>query len=124
MKHIKSMMENVRKGEGGFTLIELLIVILILGIIAAVVVLNVGGFLGRGEKEALCTEGDTIQAAALAYAADSGTGDCTNLTGPDDLVTTDPPILLRTPKYSWDIADNCVVNGTSPNYAYPDDCGP
>ncbi|PIX27163.1 MAG: type II secretion system protein, partial [Chloroflexi bacterium CG_4_8_14_3_um_filter_45_15] len=66
MKHIKSLMQKVGKGEGGFTLIELLIVIVILGIIAAVVVLNIGGFLGTGVKEAAYMEKDVVQTAVLA----------------------------------------------------------
>ncbi len=37
----------MHRGEKGFTLIELLVVIAILGIIAAVVVLNITGFFGR-----------------------------------------------------------------------------
>ncbi|PIU23165.1 MAG: hypothetical protein COT13_04525, partial [Chloroflexi bacterium CG08_land_8_20_14_0_20_45_12] len=70
MKHIKSLMEKVGKGEGGFTLIELLIVILILGIIAAVVVLNVGGFFGTGAREAAYMEKDAVQTAVLASMID------------------------------------------------------
>ena len=45
------LQESVRKkraGEGGFTLIELLIVIVILGILAAIVVFAVGGITDRG----------------------------------------------------------------------------
>ena len=44
-------MQNL-KSQKGFTLIELLIVVAILGILAAVVIPNVGRFLGRGEDEA------------------------------------------------------------------------
>ena len=71
MKYIKSLMQKVGKGEGGFTLIELLIVILILGIIAAVVVLNVGGFFGTGAKQAALMEKDAVQTALLAAMVDN-----------------------------------------------------
>ena len=77
MKHIKSLMEKVGKGEGGFTLIELLIVIVILVILAAVVVLNVGGFMGRGFKEAAKTEKDNVQVAIIGAMAANGWGKVT-----------------------------------------------
>jgi len=58
--------KSKRRGEGGFTLIELLIVVAILGILAAVVIPNVGRFLGRGQEEARRTEFQNIGAAVTA----------------------------------------------------------
>ena len=58
-------------GEKGFTLIELLVVVAILGVLAAVVTLNVGKFIGRGHNEALQTELHNIQTAVVAFMADS-----------------------------------------------------
>ncbi|MFC1988835.1 type IV pilin protein [Chloroflexota bacterium] len=61
-----------KRGEKGFTLIELLIVVAILGVLAAVVIPNVGRFIGRGETEAAETELSNIQSAVVAMMVDVG----------------------------------------------------
>jgi prepilin-type N-terminal cleavage/methylation domain-containing protein len=61
----------MKRGEKGFTLIELLIVVAILGVLAAVVIPNVGRFLGKGEDEAQETEFATLQAALHAMMIDN-----------------------------------------------------
>ncbi len=60
------------RGEKGFTLIELLIVVAILGVLAAVVIPNVGRFIGRGEGEAADTEFANVQSAVVALMVDNG----------------------------------------------------
>ena len=57
--------------EKGFTLIELLIVVAILGVLAAVVIPNVGRFIGTGEDEASETEFTSIQSAVTAMMVDN-----------------------------------------------------
>ena len=61
-----------KRGEKGFTLIELLIVVAILGVLAAVVIPNVGRFIGRGEEEAAETELANIQSAVISMMTDNG----------------------------------------------------
>ena len=56
--------------QKGFTLIELLVVIAILGVIAAVVALNVGDFFARGAVESANVESHQVQTALTAYLAD------------------------------------------------------
>jgi type IV pilus assembly protein PilA len=73
----------MHRGEKGFTLIELLVVIAILGIIAAVVVLNIGGFFGRGKAEAANTEAHQVLTAMVAYMAAGGLN-TTGTVGPDN----------------------------------------
>ena len=65
-------MRMPKRGEKGFTLIELLIVVAILGVLAAVVIPNVGRFIGRGEDEAADTEFSNIQSAVVAMMTDNG----------------------------------------------------
>ena len=64
-------MRMPKRGEKGFTLIELLIVVAILGVLAAIVIPNVGRFLGRGETEAQKTEYANIQSAVLSMMTDN-----------------------------------------------------
>ena len=64
-------MRMPRRGEKGFTLIELLIVVAILGVLAAVVIPNVGRFIGRGETEAAATEKTNVQTAVVAMMVDN-----------------------------------------------------
>jgi prepilin-type N-terminal cleavage/methylation domain-containing protein len=69
------LQESVRKqraAEGGFTLIELLIVIVILGILAAIVVFAVGGITDRGNTSACKSDVKTVEVAEEAYFAKNG----------------------------------------------------
>ena len=68
---MKRYLKQFRYGEKGFTLIELLVVVAILGVLAAVVVPNVGRFMGAGTVEAANTEAHNVQTAVLAYMVDN-----------------------------------------------------
>jgi len=80
---MKSLIRRVGTGERGFTLIELLVVVAILGIIAAVVVLNIGSFLGTGATQAANTEAHQVQTAVIALMAQNPTAIVAGDIGPD-----------------------------------------
>ncbi|MBI2848986.1 MAG: prepilin-type N-terminal cleavage/methylation domain-containing protein [Chloroflexi bacterium] len=59
------------KGQQGFTVVEILIVLAVLGILMAVVVPNLTGFLGRGKDRSYQTDQRQLQAAVDAYYTDT-----------------------------------------------------
>ena len=63
-------MKIFKSGQKGFTLIELLVVISILGVLAAVVILNVTKYIGSGRDQAAATEQANVQTAVSAYMYD------------------------------------------------------
>ncbi len=97
-----------KRGEKGFTLIELLIVVAILGVLAAVVIPNVGRFIGRGESEAGETELSNVQSAVVAMMVDNGLS-----TLPTAVNVTDTNNMSRFPDTSAFGAKGADANGTN-----------
>jgi general secretion pathway protein G len=72
MRRLTDRVSAARRNDGGFTLIELLIVIVILGVLAAIVVFGVRGITDRGKTAACKADKHTVEVAAEAgYAQDS-----------------------------------------------------
>jgi general secretion pathway protein G len=61
-----------QESNGGFTLIELLIVIVVLGILAAVVVFSLGSVTSKSAVSACQADGATVNTAMAAYNANNG----------------------------------------------------
>jgi general secretion pathway protein G len=69
---MQNQIEETPKNDKGFTLVELLIVIVILGILAAVTVFAVRGITDKGQENSCATEKRAIETATEAYFADNG----------------------------------------------------
>ncbi|KRC56963.1 MULTISPECIES: prepilin-type N-terminal cleavage/methylation domain-containing protein [unclassified Nocardioides] len=72
MRRTIDRLQAARRDQRGFTLIELLIVIIILGILAAIVVFSVRGITDKGDESACKIEFRTVNTAIEAYYAENG----------------------------------------------------
>lgn len=72
LRTLATRLQAARRDNRGFTLIELLIVIIILGVLAAVVVFSVRGITTNGEEAACKTEYRLVNTAIEAYYAENG----------------------------------------------------
>jgi general secretion pathway protein G len=72
-REIQKRGEERKASERGFTLIELLIVIVVLGILAAIVIFSLTGVTGQGKAAACTSDGRSIEIADDAYQAANGT---------------------------------------------------
>jgi len=69
-RKIQERREDGNARNYGFTLIELLIVIVVLGILAAIVIFSLTGVTGESKASACNADGKSVEIASDAYAAD------------------------------------------------------
>ena len=107
-------MKGIRN-QRGFTLIELLVVIAILGVIAAVIGLNISNFFKPATITAANIERHQVQTAIIAYQADDGDITFNATIGPESNYPVNAPATEGVHKYVISPgmlqADYTVVDG-------------
>ncbi|MFL6059628.1 MAG: competence type IV pilus major pilin ComGC [Marmoricola sp.] len=101
--------------DAGFTLIELLIVIVILGILAAIVVFSVKGITNRGDQSACQANQSTAQTAVEAYYAQNGSYPASIAALKPDFLKTDPsdPAVKATIRVGYTAGTGTVTGGSA-----------
>jgi prepilin-type N-terminal cleavage/methylation domain-containing protein len=99
MKRLNTLRLRYVRSKGGFTLIELLIVMVILAILAGIVIISVGGVIGRGQSAAYDGAKEQVEAAVTDYVARTF-GSYPYLNG---------TVTLATPAGNYTILDLCVL---------------
>ena len=96
-REIQERRKSGESSECGFTLIELLIVIIVLGILAAIVIFSLTGVTGQSKPAACTTDAKTVEIAADAYQAENRhlPGDVTDLTARRVGARTVPALAAR-----------------------------
>ena len=79
---LKSVVFPSTRGQKGFTLIEMIVVVGIIAVLAAVIVPNMGKFIGQGESGAMNAENDGLQTAMNAMMAEQSISTVTALANP------------------------------------------
>jgi type IV pilus assembly protein PilA len=110
----KLFIKPFKYGEKGFTLIEMLIVIAVLGVLSAVLVPNVSGFIKSGNISGANAEASAVKTAVQAYIADGGTTDPITHTEYDDYVTGTSRAYYTISATTGEIS--AVVDGTGEPY--------
>ncbi len=67
---LRKLAARIPGGQKGFTLIEMIVVVGIIAVLAAVIVPNIGKFIGSGEQGAKDAEYESVQTALNAMMAD------------------------------------------------------
>ena len=112
------------KDERGLTLVELLVVVVILGIIAAIAVVAIGGIIENSKKDAMVADAKQMVSAAKLYVASNevGNGAVIRFVGTTGTGELDAKNMIETMKDPFGSNYNngvvYVTKGSDNKYAY------